>query len=561
MTRTQYMLADVRRALVWAGLFSALAAIAVAVLALTARALLDGALATARPDQLAACGALALIAALTATAMQSLARRILLRAAVWLDHGLGQELADRHLGTQQSADQQAREQHHLAALATALSSGAMQALIAAPALIFALGMQAVLNLELAVVGAVAAAALVVLAGIGFAGARRSSRTRADIDGGAQQAWAMLRRLGTDARTLGLAGALGDAWGDCNRVKIAADYAAGTRATRLAGLADGIAVASGIVTIALGAWLVAGAALTVGDVAAAALLQTVVLAGLLGLQASSGAIAGAAAAWRALGRTVAEAAGADAHAHGANADAAGPIALSGVEVAGASGQRPRLAAITFELPAGTALGIVGPAGAGKSSLAAVLAGALRPTTGTAQLAGAPIGYLPEHDVLLAGTVAQNIARFETVEADYVARAVERAGVGACLAHLPLGLETPVGPDGAGLALSARRAIGLARAMAPAPRVLVLDRPEAGFDMPTREAVVRALDRARCNGVSVILASDDPGMLALADMLIVLDDGGIAACGPRHQVEAARTRRPPYRPDAGAEQQNALGRAAA
>jgi ATP-binding cassette subfamily C protein len=124
-------------------------------------------------------------------------------------------------------------------------------------------------------------------------------------------------------------------------------------------------------------------------------------------------------------------------------------------------------ITFELEAGHGLGIIGPSGSGKSSLARLLVGIWQPVRGNVRLDGAAldqwspdllgrhIGYLPQDVELLAGTVAQNIARFEPqADNDAVIAAAKAVGVHDLIVRLSAGYDTQIGEQGSALSPARR-----------------------------------------------------------------------------------------------------------
>ena len=213
--------------------------------------------------------------------------------------------------------------------------------------------------------------------------------------------------------------------------------------------------------------------------------------------------------------------------------------------------PALRGITLRLKPGECLGIVGPNGAGKSTLAAIIAGAAIPTSGSADLDGLPIakwqraggpppvGYMPDEPVLIEGTVHDNIARFQDVSALSVVEAAQQSGVHDILSGLPSGYDTGVGASGSGLALRERRAVALARALHGAPRTIVLDEPEIGLDGASFRRLLTALQALKEAGSSLVIATQDPRLLALADQVAVLNGGTIQASGTGFDVAARMT----------------------
>jgi PrtD family type I secretion system ABC transporter len=213
-------------------------------------------------------------------------------------------------------------------------------------------------------------------------------------------------------------------------------------------------------------------------------------------------------------------------------------------------KPVLKGISFELAAGEALGLIGPSGAGKSTFARVLLGLWTPTSGAVRIDGAAIGdwsreqigphigYLPQDVELFAGTVGDNIARLGDAAtlAEQVIVAAQRAHVHELVLSLPRGYETEIGEAGAALSGGQRQRIALARAVFGSPRLVVLDEPNANLDSDGENALVSTIARLKEEGVTLIVISHRPGLLAGVDKLLLLKDGRVELFGPRQEVLA-------------------------
>lgn len=225
---------------------------------------------------------------------------------------------------------------------------------------------------------------------------------------------------------------------------------------------------------------------------------------------------------------------------------GHLTLEAVTAGPPEQSRSTLRNISFEARPGEVVGIVGPSAAGKSSLARVITGVWRPSSGNVRLDGFDfshwnprergryIGYLPQDIELFSGTVAQNIARFQEVDSDAVIETARLCGCHEMIQLLPDGYNTAVGEGGATLSGGQRQRIGLARAFFDRPALVVLDEPNASLDQGGEEALVQAISRFRSFGTTIILITHKISVLTVADKILVLEGGMAQVFGPRHDV---------------------------
>lgn len=205
-------------------------------------------------------------------------------------------------------------------------------------------------------------------------------------------------------------------------------------------------------------------------------------------------------------------------------------------------------ISFVAPAGSVVGIVGPSAAGKSTLVRALMGIWAPQHGVVRLDGADIstwdkhelgphvGYLPQDIELFEGSVSENIARFEAIDAEKTVHAAKIAGVHEMILMLPDGYDTVIGSDGVNLSGGQRQRIGLARAIYGNPRLIVLDEPNSNLDDVGERALGVALQKIKETGATVFIVSHRPNILARLDRVMVLSAGTISLYGARDQVIA-------------------------
>ena len=204
-------------------------------------------------------------------------------------------------------------------------------------------------------------------------------------------------------------------------------------------------------------------------------------------------------------------------------------------------------VNFTLAAGKAMGVIGPTGSGKSSLARMLVGVWTPARGTVRLDGATldqwspealgrhVGYVPQDVELFNGTVAQNIARFEDPpDADAVIAAAHAAGVHDLIINLADGYETMVGEQGSALSAGQAQRIALARALYRDPFLVVLDEPNSNLDAEGDEALTRAILGLRARGAITIVVAHRPSAIAGVDYILIMGKGRQQQFGPKEEV---------------------------
>ncbi|OGB00136.1 MAG: ABC transporter ATP-binding protein [Burkholderiales bacterium RIFCSPHIGHO2_12_FULL_69_20] len=211
------------------------------------------------------------------------------------------------------------------------------------------------------------------------------------------------------------------------------------------------------------------------------------------------------------------------------------------------RRPLLEGLNFALEPGSGLGVIGPSACGKTSLARLLTGVWRPDAGTVRLDGATfeqwapdqvgrhIGYLPQTVELMAGTLRDNIARFDAQATDdEVIAAAQLAGVHPMILALPEGYATRLGPGGTVLSGGQVQRIGLARAVFRRPALVVLDEPNANLDAEGDDRLTQAIHQLREGGSTVVVMAHRPSAIAAVDLILMLDNGRQTAFGPKAEV---------------------------
>jgi PrtD family type I secretion system ABC transporter len=204
-------------------------------------------------------------------------------------------------------------------------------------------------------------------------------------------------------------------------------------------------------------------------------------------------------------------------------------------------------VTFSLNRGEALAVIGPSASGKSSLARALVGIWPPLRGKVRLDGAAldqwspdalgrhIGYLPQDVELFAGTVAQNIARFEPdADPEAIVAAARAAGVHELIVGLSEGYQTEIGEQGAVLSGGQRQRIALARALYGNPFLIVLDEPNSNLDGDGEAALAQAIRGIKERSGIVVLIAHRPSALAAVDLVLALHQGRQHSFGPRDEI---------------------------
>ncbi|MBB2688333.1 UNVERIFIED_ORG: ATP-binding cassette subfamily C protein [Rhizobium etli] len=211
------------------------------------------------------------------------------------------------------------------------------------------------------------------------------------------------------------------------------------------------------------------------------------------------------------------------------------------------RRPNVAGVGFVMQRGTALGIIGPSGSGKSSLARVLVGAWAPAAGNVRLDGASldhwdrealgrhIGYLPQGVELFDGSIAENIARFEEdPDPEAIVAAAKAAGADELILSFGKGYETRIGEGGSALSAGQRQRLGIARALYGDPFLVVMDEPNANLDAEGEAAVVRAIVSVRERGGIAIVVAHRPSAISVVDKVLMMEAGRQRAFGPKDEV---------------------------
>lgn len=353
--------------------------------------------------------------------------------------------------------------------------------------------------------------------------------------------------------MGMVSTLGAVWSDINARFIAANAALNDRAGLYSTISKVFRLGLQSAMLGVGAYLAINESVTAGAMIASSIIMGRALAPVESAVGNWRSIQQARQAYARLNTTLRAA---DAKPRMALPEPTGAVVVDRIAVAPPGSTTPILADIRFELKAGQALGVAGPTGGGKSTLARAMVGVWPAGRGTISLDGAPldqwppddlgrhIGYLPQDVELFDGTVEENIARFDPDRTpEKVIAAARAAGVHEMVLRFQEGYATPIGDGGAVLSGGQRQRLGLARALYGDPFLVVLDEPNSNLDGEGEAALVNAIRAVKARGGVVVMIAHRPAVMVAVDLILVIEGGRQAAFGPRDQVLAKLMNRPP------------------
>jgi ATP-binding cassette subfamily B protein len=224
-----------------------------------------------------------------------------------------------------------------------------------------------------------------------------------------------------------------------------------------------------------------------------------------------------------------------------------LGVAGVDFAFEGAGSPTLSGVTFDVPAGSTVAVVGPTGSGKSTLAGLLVRLVDPADGAVLLDGVDLRRLREGEVsgqaafvaqgtfLFDDTVRGNVTLDEPFPDDEVWAALRVAAADEFVAALPEGLDTRIGERGATLSGGQRQRLALARAVVRRPRLLVLDDATSAVDPAVEARILDAL-RDSDQPATVVVIAYRQATIALADEVVWLEQGQVLARGTHEQLLA-------------------------
>ena len=486
-----------------------------------------------------------------------LRNRILVRIGLWLDESLNIRLYQAVIDLPLRANRKGlglQPLHDLDQIRIFLSGTGPTALFDLPWMPLYVGICFLFHPWIGIVAGGGAVALISLTGLTEILSRRSSRNAVEFGLGRNLLAEAGRRNAEVLRAMGFGRRLAGLWAEAN-LKFTASQ------RRVADVAGGLGALSKVLRMMLqscvlgvGAYLVVQGEATAGIIIASAILTSRALAPVELAIANWKMFLSARQSWRRLSELLKAAA--EAPPTLLLPKPTTSLKVENISLAPPGGERLVLYDINFTLTKGQVLGVVGPSASGKSSLARSIVGVWQPLRGKIRLDGAAldqwqpealgahIGYLPQDVELFAGTVADNIARFERQpDSDAIIAAAKAAGVHEMILGLRDGYDTQIGEGGAVLSAGQRQRVALARALYGDPFLVVLDEPNSNLDSDGEEALMSALSAIRVReGIAVVVAHR-AGVLAAVDTVLVLGSGRVQAYGPRDEVLPRLQRRPP------------------
>ncbi len=212
-----------------------------------------------------------------------------------------------------------------------------------------------------------------------------------------------------------------------------------------------------------------------------------------------------------------------------------------------GKEPVLQDVSFSVPSGSIVGVVGRSGSGKTTLSQLILGLRQASQGGVMIGNvapsnvakgygrSPLAMVAQDPVLLQGSIAMNIAFFRDVCSQEIESVAHAAHLHEDIMSMPSGYETLVGEAGSSISGGQRQRLAIARALLGVPRVLVLDEPTSALDGRSERLVRRTLVELR-GAMTIIVISHRLAMIEDCDLLLVLEKGRVADFGSREDVLA-------------------------
>lgn len=305
--------------------------------------------------------------------------------------------------------------------------------------------------------------------------------------------------------------------------------------------------SQVVMVVYGVFLIADGSLTMGQLIACVILSGRVMAPLAQLTGLLGRMNSALSAYRALDEILGGVSEEEARTDQVERPSMeGSVEFRNVTFTYEGQPEPTLTDINFRIEPGERLAIVGRIGSGKTTLLRLLCGLNPPDRGAVLIDTADIrqvrpddvrrniGVVMQNPILFSGSIRDNImmGNPDASDADLL-EAAKQSGVEAFVSALPGGFDFPLSERGRELSVGMRQSVAIARALIGKPNILLMDEPTAPLDAQAEAAMVASLDAAT-RGLTTIFITHRGAMLQMADKVLAVENGRIAAFGPRDEV---------------------------
>jgi ATP-binding cassette, subfamily C, type I secretion system permease/ATPase len=519
----------------------------------------DRVLASRSIDTLLLLTLIMLFAFIVMAGLEWVRARLMVRLSTWLDTRLGGEVLAASIAAARSgraADRGAQGLRDLAQFRGFLTSPGLFPILDAPWVPLFIGVNWLLHPWLGMLSAAGAVLLFLLAIVSEIATRRPLREAGEAARSAQTQAEMSVRNAEAIEAMGMLPALVRRWQQTGDEATRLQARSSDRAAIVTALSKCLRVSLQSLSLGVGAYLVIQHEATAGIMIGASIIMGRALAP---VELAIGSWRSLIAARGALHRVRTLLAAAPPRLSRTRLPApVGHLKLENVHFAFPSKNEFALRAIGFELRPGEVLGLIGPSAGGKTTLARLLVGAWQPQRGAVRLDGAEltqwdpdelgrhVGYLPQDVELFGGTVRDNIARMGEGSDEAVIAAARQACLHDMILDLPQGYDTEIGDGGAFLSGGQRQRVALARAVYGGPTLLVLDEPNASLDAAGENRLMETIAGLKQQGTTIVLITHQLKLLSLADKVLVLQNGAVAAFGGRDEMLAKLIRRAPEPP---------------